>query len=42
MILAVGGRNVSKAGAILRDLGEAPFQIGSVIAHRRGPRVVYQ
>ncbi|MBZ5577877.1 MAG: phosphoribosylformylglycinamidine cyclo-ligase [Acidobacteriia bacterium] len=43
MILAVPARTAGKAEAMLRRLGEFPFRIGSVVAHRRGrPRVAYQ
>jgi phosphoribosylformylglycinamidine cyclo-ligase len=43
MIFTVPGRGVSRAEAVLRGLGETPFRIGSVIAHRRGrPRVEYR
>jgi phosphoribosylformylglycinamidine cyclo-ligase len=40
MILAVPGRLAEKAEAALRRIGEAPFRIGAVIAHRRGRRRV--
>lgn len=43
MILVVPGTRAGKAEAILKRLGEAPFRIGEVIAHRRGrPRVDYR
>jgi phosphoribosylformylglycinamidine cyclo-ligase len=43
MILAVPARGAARAEAVLRRLGETPFPIGSVIAHKRGrPRVEYQ
>ena len=43
MILAVPGRQGSKAEAALRRIGEAPFRIGSVLAQKRGgPRVEYR
>jgi phosphoribosylformylglycinamidine cyclo-ligase len=43
MILAVPSRGVSKAEALLKKLGEAPIQIGSVVARKgRAPRVSYR
>jgi phosphoribosylformylglycinamidine cyclo-ligase len=43
MILAVPARAAARAEALLSRQGEAPFRIGSVIAHRRGrPRVEYR
>jgi phosphoribosylformylglycinamidine cyclo-ligase len=43
MILAVPGRSVARAEAVLRKLGEEPFRIGSVLLHkRRRPRVEYR
>lgn len=43
MILAVPARAAARAEAILARLGESPFRIGSVMAHRRGrPRVEYR
>jgi phosphoribosylformylglycinamidine cyclo-ligase len=42
MILAVPRRGVPRAEALLSRLGETPFVIGSVVAHKRGrPRVEY-
>lgn len=43
MVLAVPARSAGRAEALLRRLGEAPFRIGEVIAHRRRhPRVEYR
>ena len=43
MILAVPARGAARAEAVLERLGETPFRIGSVIAHKRGhPRVEYR
>lgn len=43
MILAVPERSAAKAETLLRRLGESPFRIGAVVAHRRGhPRVDYR
>jgi len=43
MILAVPGRGVARAEAVLRKLGEEPFRIGSVVTHKRSrPRVEYR
>jgi phosphoribosylformylglycinamidine cyclo-ligase len=43
MILAVPQRSAEKAEAALRRIGEEPFRIGSVIAHKRGhPLVEYR
>ncbi len=43
MIFAVPARGGAKAEALLSRQGEAPFRIGSVIAHKRGrPRVEYR
>jgi phosphoribosylformylglycinamidine cyclo-ligase len=43
MILAVPARGAAKAAAALEKLGESPFRIGEVVAHRRGrPRVEYR
>ncbi|HTX38123.1 MAG TPA: phosphoribosylformylglycinamidine cyclo-ligase [Bryobacteraceae bacterium] len=43
LILAVPGRQATRAETTLRRIGETPFRIGSVIAHRRGhPRVEYR
>ena len=43
MILAVPARGAARAEAVLKRLGETPFRIGSVIAHKRGhPRVEYR
>jgi phosphoribosylformylglycinamidine cyclo-ligase len=43
MILAVPARGAARAETVLRRLGETPFRIGSVIAHKRGrPLVEYQ
>ena len=43
MIFAVPARSAGKAETVLRRLGESPFRIGTVVAHRRGrPRVAYQ
>ena len=43
MILAIPLRGASKASATLEKLGESPFLIGRVIAHRRGrPRLEYR
>ncbi len=40
MIFAVPARGAGRAETVLRRLGETPFRIGSVIAHRRGHRLV--
>jgi phosphoribosylformylglycinamidine cyclo-ligase len=43
MILAVPARGAARAETVLRRLGETPFRIGSVIAHKRGhPLVEYK
>ena len=43
MILAVPARGTARAEAVLSRLGETPFRIGSVIAHKRGrPLVEYR
>jgi len=43
MIFAVPSRAAARAETVLGRLGEAPFRIGTVIAHkRRRPRVEYQ
>ena len=43
MILAVPARGAARAETVLRRLGETPFRIGSVIAHKRGhPLVEYR
>ncbi|HLK50676.1 MAG TPA: phosphoribosylformylglycinamidine cyclo-ligase [Bryobacteraceae bacterium] len=43
MILAVPARAATRAEKLLSRLGESPFRIGSVTAHRRGaPRVEYR
>jgi phosphoribosylformylglycinamidine cyclo-ligase len=43
MIFAVPRRGAARAEAVLAELGESPFRIGEVIAHRRGrPRVEYR
>jgi phosphoribosylformylglycinamidine cyclo-ligase len=43
MILAVPARIAAKAAATLEKLGESPFRIGEVVAHKRGrPRVEYR
>ena len=43
MIFAVPARGAARAEAVLRRLGESPFVIGRVIAHKqRRPRVEYQ
>ena len=43
MILAVPARGAAKAAAALEKLGESPFRIGEVTAHKRGrPRVEYK
>jgi phosphoribosylformylglycinamidine cyclo-ligase len=43
MILTVPRRGAARAEAVLTKLGEAPFRIGEVIAHRRGrERVEYR
>ena len=43
MILAVPRRGAARAEAALAKLGEKPFRIGEVVAHRRGrPRVEYR
>jgi phosphoribosylformylglycinamidine cyclo-ligase len=43
MILAVPARSAAKAAAVLEKLGETPFRIGEVTAHKRGrPRVEYR
>ena len=43
MIFAVSARGETRAITLLRRLGEAPFRIGTVIAHkRRHPRVEYR
>ena len=43
MILAVPSRGATKAEAALRNLGETPFRIGSVVEGKRGrPRVEYR
>jgi phosphoribosylformylglycinamidine cyclo-ligase len=42
MIFAVPARSAVRAEALLSRIGETPFRIGSVIAHKRGrPRVEY-
>jgi phosphoribosylformylglycinamidine cyclo-ligase len=43
MIFAVPARGAGRAEALLRGLGEQPFRIGEVIAHKRGrQRVEYR
>ena len=43
MIFAVPSRGAARAEAVLGRLGEAPFRIGTVIAHKkRRPRVEYR
>ena len=43
MILAAPARIAAKAAATLEKLGESPFRIGEVVAHKRGrPRVEYR
>jgi phosphoribosylformylglycinamidine cyclo-ligase len=43
MILAVPARSAAKAEAALEKLGESPFRVGEVVAHKRGrPRVEYR
>ena len=43
MVLAVPARGAAKAEAVLGKLGERPFRIGAVAAHKRGrPRVDYR
>jgi phosphoribosylformylglycinamidine cyclo-ligase len=43
MIFAAPARGAGRAEALLRGLGERPFRIGEVIAHKRGrPRVEYR
>jgi len=43
MILVVPRRSLSKAEAVLHRIGESPFLIGAVVAHKRGrPRVEYR
>jgi phosphoribosylformylglycinamidine cyclo-ligase len=43
MVLAVPSRGAARAEAVLGRLGEAPFRIGTVIAHKqRRPRVEYR
>jgi len=43
MILTVPARQTSQAEAALRRIGESPFRIGAVVAHKRGhPRVEYR
>jgi phosphoribosylformylglycinamidine cyclo-ligase len=43
MILAVPARAAAKAELVLKRIGESPFRIGTVTAHRRGrPRVDYR
>ena len=43
MILAVPARSASKAAAAPEKLGESPFRVGEVTAHKRGrPRVEYR
>ena len=43
MIFAVPARGAARAETLLRRLGESPFRIGEVVAHKRGrPRVEYR
>ena len=43
MIFAVPGRGAARAETLLRRLGESPFRIGEVVAHKRArPRVDYR
>jgi phosphoribosylformylglycinamidine cyclo-ligase len=43
MILAVPAHSAAKAAAALEKLGESPFRVGEVVAHKRGrPRVEYR
>jgi phosphoribosylformylglycinamidine cyclo-ligase len=43
MILAVPARGAARAESVLRKLGETPFQVGSVVARKRGrSRVEYR
>jgi phosphoribosylformylglycinamidine cyclo-ligase len=43
MILAAPARGAAKAAGLLEKLGESPFRIGEVVAHKRGrPRVEYR